>query len=92
MVNDDWVAGYCATVTVTNLAAVDVTWMIEVEIEGTISSIWNAEATPTSGDWVQFNGVAWNAVLPLGLRLLCPALSSDSEGSSRPFRFRRPWC
>ena len=66
VVNDDWVAGYCATVTVTNIAAVDVTWTIEVEIEGTINSIWNAEATPTTGDWVQFNGVAWNAVIPVG--------------------------
>jgi len=64
VVQTDWEAGYCADVTVENLSGSDLTWQIEAEIEGTISSLWNAMDTPTTGNWVQFVGVSWNATLP----------------------------
>ncbi|MEE2830491.1 MAG: DUF1592 domain-containing protein [Myxococcota bacterium] len=66
VIQSDWVAGYCADVTVENPLAVEVTWQIELEIEGTISSLWNAIDTPTSSGSVQFVGVAWNASIPAG--------------------------
>ena len=66
VIQSDWVAGYCADVIVENPLASEVTWQIELEIEGTIGSLWNAVDTPTAAGWVQFIGVAWNASIPAG--------------------------
>jgi len=66
VVQNDWGAGYCADVTVENLTSGDLTWQIEAEIEGTMNSLWNATDTPTTGNWVQFVGVSWNATIPAG--------------------------
>jgi rhamnogalacturonan endolyase len=64
VVQTDWGTGYCADVVVENLTSADLTWQIEVEVQGTISSLWNAVDTPLTGDWVQFSGVSWNATIP----------------------------
>jgi cellulase/cellobiase CelA1 len=66
VIQNDWGAGYCADVTVENLSSGDLTWQIEAEIEGTMSSLWNAIETPTTDNWVQFVGVSWNATIPAG--------------------------
>lgn len=66
VVQNDWGAGYCADIVVENLSPADLTWQIEAEIEGTMNSLWNAVDTPTTGNWVQFVGVSWNATIPPG--------------------------
>ena len=60
--NSDWNTGYCMNVTVKNLGAVAVQWVFSMPVEGTISQIWNATATPY-GDEIMFQGVAWNGNL-----------------------------
>jgi cellulase/cellobiase CelA1 len=65
-VQSDWGTGYCADVTIENPLSVDVTWQIEVEVEGTISSLWNAQDSPAPPGWVQFVGVSWNENIPPG--------------------------
>jgi cellulase/cellobiase CelA1 len=42
-VNDDWGAGYCIDVVVTNTTAAPIQWTVALEVEGTIDNTWNAE-------------------------------------------------
>ena len=58
---NDWGAGYCADVTVTNTTAETVTWEVELAFDGMINNHWNAEITDLAGDLYRFRGVAWNA-------------------------------
>jgi hypothetical protein len=61
-VDTTWETGYCWTVKVTNNGAATVTWSINLPIEGTMTDVWNATATGTSGT-ITFVGVEWNASL-----------------------------
>ncbi|MEE2902439.1 MAG: DUF1592 domain-containing protein [Myxococcota bacterium] len=63
--DSDWGAGYCNNVTVTNNGAMDEDWVIELDIDGTISNHWNAQASGTSGK-VRFGGVHWNDIITPG--------------------------
>ena len=62
--DSNWGAGYCNSVTVTNVSAANVVWEITIEVPGTINSLWNAQGTATgNGDDMTFVGVEWNAEL-----------------------------
>lgn len=63
---NDWGAGYCADVTVTNTTDAVVAWEVELELEGTINNHWNAEMTALAGNLYRFAGVAWNAEIAPG--------------------------
>ena len=60
--NSNWGTGYCNSVTVTNTGTVETTWMIELPIVDTITSLWSANSIVVSGG-IQFTGVDWNATL-----------------------------
>ena len=60
--NSNWGSGYCSSVTVTNNGTVENTWVITLQINGTISSLWNAISEEVSGG-LQFSGVDWNATI-----------------------------
>jgi len=63
--DSDWGAGYCNNVTVTNNGSTDEDWVIEIDIDGTISSHWNAQASGNVG-LVRFGGVNWNDIIAPG--------------------------
>ena len=60
--NSNWGTGYCSSVTVANTGTVENTWMIELPIVDTITSLWSANSVVVSGG-IQFTGVDWNATL-----------------------------
>ena len=62
---NDWGAGYCANVTVTNTGAAPGVWATDIAVQGTIREQWNATGSATSGT-VRFVGVAWNRELAPG--------------------------
>ena len=64
-INDDWGAGYCAQVIVTNSASTSVDWVVSFSIEGTIRDIWNATHTQ-NGDEVTAQGASWNNIVNPG--------------------------
>lgn len=63
--SNDWGAGYCANVIVTNSGSAAVTWTIELTVEGTVTDLWNATSEP-AGDKTRFKGVDHNATLDPG--------------------------
>jgi len=68
-IKNDWGVGYCADVLVLNEKAAAVTWSISLEIEGQISSSWNASWSQ-EGKIVKAQGTPDNAVLASGQQLL----------------------
>jgi len=60
--DSDWGAGWCATVEVASASTAVIQWRVNLRIEGTITTHWNAERSADSGD-VTFSGVEWNADL-----------------------------
>jgi hypothetical protein len=57
-----WAEGECNEVTVTNVSEMAVTWEVPLELTGTITTVWNAVATP-SGDVTIFSGAPHNATI-----------------------------
>ncbi|HYO51531.1 DUF1592 domain-containing protein [Archangium sp.] len=62
---DDWKAGYCNNVKVTNPGTTSLTWRVTMTVEGTITHAWNAHFT-TSGTQTTFTGIDWNGQLEAG--------------------------
>ena len=60
--NSNWGTGYCSSVTVSNTGTVENTWMIELSIVDTLTSLWSANSVVVTGG-IQFTGVDWNATL-----------------------------
>lgn len=60
-----WPTGYCADVHVTNATDAEVTWVVTVEVQGTITNMWNGEADGDSGR-ITVRGVSWNSLLAPG--------------------------
>ncbi|MFN4263390.1 MAG: cellulase family glycosylhydrolase [Thioalkalivibrionaceae bacterium] len=58
-INNDWGSGYCADVNVRNRGSNPVIWSTEFDVEGTISSHWNAVLSTSAGR-VTASGVDWN--------------------------------
>src|SRR5262249_47277348 len=48
-INNDWGAGYCAVLTVTNNTAAAITWVVTVPVQGTINNLWNGTFTQAGG-------------------------------------------
>lgn len=57
-----WADGECNEVTVTNISDAAVTWEVRFTLQGTITTVWNATATP-DGDETVFAGVDYNATI-----------------------------
>ncbi|WP_415846491.1 sialate O-acetylesterase [Vibrio aerogenes] len=64
-IKDDWENGYCAVVTVTNHGQSSVNWKANLNIEGTISQVINAE-WEQNGTTLTLNGLSWNKTLKAG--------------------------
>ena len=64
-VTDDWGTGYCADVTVTNGTSQAVTWVVTVEVGGTVTDLWNGQYTK-AGSSIEVRGVSWNNRLEPG--------------------------
>ncbi len=64
-VNNDWGAGYCRTYQLTNAGAAPLTWMLTLELEGTLNQHWESRSSGEAGS-VTFSGVEHNAVLAAG--------------------------
>ncbi|MEL6342909.1 MAG: DUF1592 domain-containing protein [Myxococcota bacterium] len=60
-----WNSGYCRDIYVRNISDVAVSWFVDEQIEGTISSHWTAEVNGDRG-MVRFTGMSWNATLEPG--------------------------
>ena len=65
--DEDWGAGYCATVTVVNRSRKRRTWRGSMRLEGTITGLWNAVHKIRNGR-LRVRGEAYNAVLAPGAR------------------------
>ncbi|MFL5357516.1 DUF1592 domain-containing protein [Archangium sp.] len=63
---DDWGSGYCSNVKVTNPSSSPLAWRVSMSVDGTITHVWNASATPSSGGQTAFVGEDWNAQLEPG--------------------------
>jgi cellulase/cellobiase CelA1 len=63
--DSQWQAGYCDTVTVQNPGSGSVTWEIAIDVQGTITDLWNAKSAP-DGAKTKFVGVDYNATLGAG--------------------------
>jgi chitodextrinase len=64
-ITDDWGAGYCAALTVSNDTAAAITWQVTVTVDGTINNLWNGTFTQ-SGSSVTIRGADWNGTLQPG--------------------------
>jgi expansin (peptidoglycan-binding protein) len=60
-----WNSGYCANVKVTNPNSSSITWLVNLDVGGYITSLWNAEWTQ-NGTVLTASGVSWNATLDAG--------------------------
>lgn len=58
-INDDWGAGYCAQVKVTNNGTNVSDWNVTFTVDGVIRDLWNAVYVQT-GNSVTAEGVSWN--------------------------------
>ena len=64
-VNNDWGAGYCAALQLTNSGNSPVTWSVSLEVDGAVSNLWNGNWSQ-SGNVLSVSGLGWNAVLQPG--------------------------
>lgn len=62
---DDWNAGYCADVTVTNNTYSASDWIVSFSIDGYVTDMWNATYNQ-SGDKVTAQGESWNNLVEAG--------------------------
>lgn len=60
--NSDWESGYCESIDIYNSNDINVVWNVELEVEGSIYNLWNANYTQ-SGTNLQASGVEWNALV-----------------------------
>jgi len=58
----DWGDGYCADVYLTNTSQDPITWEIELDLDGVLSSHWSANVQENDGVGL-FWGVDWNATI-----------------------------
>ena len=63
--SSDWQAGYCNDVVVRNASQSTLDWVVEIDIDGTITDHWSSQVSAQSGV-VRFEGVAWNDILEAG--------------------------
>ncbi len=63
--DNDWGAGYCQRVQVTNSGAAAGDWTVSIGVQGTVNNLWNA-VWAQSGSTLQASGVSWNRTLAPG--------------------------
>ena len=65
-----WGSGYCVDVFVTNVGDTATTWEFDLEVDGAIETLWNAESTELASDAngvvIRVTGLWWNAELAPG--------------------------
>ncbi len=64
-VTSSWNSGYCANVTVSNANDTSLTWEVILDVDGTVTNLWNAESSQTD-TVLTASGVSWNATLNAG--------------------------
>jgi len=65
-ITSDRGSGYCANVEVKNNGDEPLDWAVTIEIEGNISSLWNA-LYEMSGNELNARGLSWNDIIGAGL-------------------------
>lgn len=65
VVDSRWDGGHCDSVRVTNRSAAAVRWRITLSIDGTLTDVWNATATPAGAE-TAFTGAGWNDTVEPG--------------------------
>ena len=66
--SNSWGNGACPSVTVTNTSSAPITWEIELNLGGTMTSMWNAQVVGQTGTNARIAGDSWNATLAPGDR------------------------
>lgn len=64
-ITNEWSSGYCANLELTNTSSEAVTWDVEVNIDGDINNLWNAN-WEQQGSILQVSGLSWNNTLAAG--------------------------
>ncbi|MGK3988896.1 DUF1592 domain-containing protein [Sorangium sp. So ce136] len=64
-VDSVWDSGGCKSVTVTNLGDAKAAWEITLQVDGTLSDVWNAVGEAGNAG-MKFTGVDWNAQIEKG--------------------------
>ncbi|MGD8908452.1 MAG: sialate O-acetylesterase [Chromatiales bacterium] len=64
-ISNDWNAGYCATLVITNDSGSAATWQVEIPIEGRVNALWNGEWSQTESI-LNVSGIESNAILQSG--------------------------
>lgn len=64
-VSSDWNSGYCASLVITNATEAPQVWDIAIDIEGTVTNLWNASWIQ-SGPTLAVSGYSWNNTLQPG--------------------------
>lgn len=80
-ITNDWGAGYCANINVTNYNAASTTaWSVLLDASAaTIDNSWSANFSGTSGD-VSVSPVGWNAVVAGGQTISSPGFCAMRNG------------
>lgn len=82
VVNDNWGAGFVATVTVTAGASGLDGWTVEFDSPARITNIWNAEIVSQTGDHYVVRNVSWNARVGAGQRVDFGFQAATAGGTS----------
>jgi len=61
----NWETGYCEELYLTNYGDEPITWSLDIEVTGVVTSNWNSNVS-VSGGIATFTGVDWNATLDPG--------------------------
>ncbi len=64
-VTDEWEDGYCAKLVVTNDTDESVVWDVEIDVNGTVTNLWNGTWSQT-GSMLSVKGFSWNGTLAPG--------------------------
>ncbi|MDO3381613.1 cellulose binding domain-containing protein [Gilvimarinus algae] len=64
-VSSDWNSGYCGNIVLTNTTDESQVWNVALDIDGTISSLWNGNWNQ-NGSTLMVSGLSWNGVLQPG--------------------------
>ena len=59
---NDWGGGYCADVTVANTAANPIDWIVNFQVQGTLTGLWGASYAQ-NGSTVTAEGFSWNNII-----------------------------
>ncbi len=58
-----WNTGACFDVTVANNSEAELTWQIEIPLEGTLENLWSAQVSENGVNYLLVHGLSWNETL-----------------------------